>query len=112
MSGDDEGSHDLVFGDVGGWISGASVAPERLGGPRFGLSVGRWMAAYPDYVLQGGFNGFGFIAWRRGEGGRQSGEPMKADTLDALAQMVDHREARATEARATEARATEARRQP
>ena len=56
------------------------------------------MAAYPDYVLQGGCNGFGFIAWRRGEDGRQSGEPMKAGTLDALAGMVDHRAAHASEA--------------
>jgi hypothetical protein len=97
MSASDDVPVDLVFGDAGGWISGPMVSEDLLAGPRFGLSVGRWMKAYPQYILQGGFNGFGFIAWRRGEEGRQSGEPMRAGTLDVLAEMVDHREAHASE---------------
>jgi hypothetical protein len=46
VSTDDQGSQDLVFGDVGGWISGPSLDVERLGGPRFGISVGAWMKEY------------------------------------------------------------------
>ena len=90
---DDSRTPDLVFGDIGGWISGPSLDAGRLGGPRFDLCVGRWMKAYPQYVLQGGFDGFGFVAWRRNGEGRKSGEPMTAATLDDLAEMVDHREA-------------------
>ena len=92
--GDDrEGQPDLVFEDAGGWISGPSLAVERLGGPRFGLNVGAWMKAYPYYVLQGGFDGFGFVCWRRNGDGRKSGEPMTAASLDDLAGLVEHREA-------------------
>ncbi len=89
----DRSGRDLVFGDVGGWISGPSLAVGRLGGPRFGLNVGAWMKAYPCYVLQGGFDGFGFVCWRRNGDGRKSGEPMTAATLDDLAGLVKHREA-------------------
>src|SRR6266568_2267802 len=94
VSSDDNGLPDLVFGDVGGWISGPSLDVGRLGGPRFGLNVGAWMQEYgPRYVLQGGFDGFGFVCWRRSGTGRPSGEPIKAATLDDLADLVDHREA-------------------
>ncbi len=96
MSNDDGGPPDPVFGDVGGWISGPSLDVERLGGPRFGLNVGTWMKKYgPRYVLHGGFDGFGFVCWRRSGEGRKSGEPMTAATLDDLAALVDHREAQA-----------------
>ena len=96
MSSNDNSPPDLVFGDAGGWISGPSLDAERLGGSRFGSNVELWMAAYPDYILQGGFEGFGFVAWRRrSRSGRKSGEPIKALTLDGLAELVDHREARA-----------------
>ncbi len=96
MSSDDNGLPDLVFGDVGGWISGPSLDVGRLGGPRFGLNVGAWMQEYgPRYVLQGGFDGFGFVCWRRSGTGRPSGEPITAATLDDLAVLVDLREARA-----------------
>jgi hypothetical protein len=96
VSSDDNGLPDLVFGDVGGWISGPSLDVGRLGGPRFGLNVGAWMQEYgPRYVLQGGFDGFGFVCWRRSGTGRPSGEPMTAATLDDLAVLVDLREARA-----------------
>jgi hypothetical protein len=48
---DDQGGPDLVFGDVGGWISGPSLDAGRLagpppGGPRFGINVGAWMQEY------------------------------------------------------------------
>jgi hypothetical protein len=89
---DGQSGPDLVFEDAGGWISGPSLAVERLGGPRFGLNVGAWMKAYPYYVLQGGFDGFGFVCWRRNGDGRKSGEPMTAATLDDLAGLVEHRE--------------------
>jgi hypothetical protein len=92
---DDRSSRELVFGDVGGWISGPSLEVERLGGPRFSLNVGAWMEAYPCYVLQGGFDGFGFVCWRRSGRGRKAGEPMTAATLDDLAGLVDHRETHA-----------------
>lgn len=98
MSSNDNSPPDLVFGDAGGWISGPSLDAERLGGSRFGSNVELWMAAYSDYILQGGFEGFGFVAWRRrSRSGRKSGEPIKALTLDGLAELVDHREARADE---------------
>lgn len=92
-----QSSHNLVFGDVGGWISGPSLdagrsGGQRSGGPRFGLDVGAWMKAYPSYILQGGFDGFGFICWRRSGQGRKSGQPMTAAALDELAVLVDHRE--------------------
>jgi hypothetical protein len=90
---DDQSGPGLVFEDAGGWISGASLDVERLGGPRFGLNVGAWMKAYPYYVLQGGFDGFGFVCWRRNGDGRKSGEPMTAATLDDLAGLVEQREA-------------------
>jgi hypothetical protein len=101
VSNDDRGGPDLVFGDVGGWISGPSLDAGRLagpppGGPRFGINVGAWMQEYgPRYVLQGGFDGFGFVCWRRSGTGRPSGEPITAATLDDLAGLVDHREAHA-----------------
>ncbi len=94
MSTDDNDPTDLVFGDVGGWISGPSLDVGQLGGPRFGLNIGAWMKTYPCYVLQGGFDGFGFVCWRRSNTGRPSGEPMTAATLDDLAVLVDHREER------------------
>jgi hypothetical protein len=95
LNDDDQSSRDLVFGDVGGWISGPSLDAERLPGPGFGLNITAWMRAYPGYVLQGGFDGFGFVCWRRSADGRKSGEPMTAMTLDDLAGLVDHREAHA-----------------
>jgi hypothetical protein len=90
-----QGRDGLVFGDAGGWISGPSLDAGRSGGPRFGLDVGAWMAAYPCYILQGGFDGFGFVCWRRSGKGRKSGQPMTAATLDDLAGLVEHREAHA-----------------
>jgi hypothetical protein len=94
VSTDEQGGPDLVFGDVGGWISGPSLDVEQLGGPRFGPNVGAWMQEYGcRYVLQGGFDSFGFVCWRRSGTGRPSGEPIKAGTLDELAELVDHREA-------------------
>lgn len=98
-----QSSHNLVFGDVGGWISGPSLdvgrsGGQRSGGPRFGLDVGAWMKAYPSYILQGGFDGFGFICWRRSGQGRKSGQPMTAATLDDLAVLVDHRKRHADKA--------------
>ena len=96
VSTDEQGSQDRVFADLGGWISGPSLDAERLGGPRFGINVGAWMAEYGSrYVLQGGSDGFGFVCWRRGGDGRPSGQPMTARTLDELAERIDHREAQA-----------------
>src|SRR5260370_35707681 len=89
MSTDDNDPTDLVFGDVGGWISGPSLDVGQLGGLRFGLNIGAWMKTYPCYVLQGGFDGFGFVCWRRSTTGRPSGEPMPAATLRDLA-VLDH----------------------
>jgi len=80
VSTDDQGADDLVFGDVGGWISGPSLDAEQLqdgpiGGPRFGLNVGAWMKEYgARWVLQGGFDGFGFVCWRR-SGTGSAGRP-------------------------------------
>ncbi len=98
MSDEDNDPGELVFGDIGGWISGscldaAQLAAREHGGPRFGLNVGAWMEAYPGYVLQGGFDGFGFVCWRRNGEGRKSGTPIIAATLDELAVLVEHREA-------------------
>jgi hypothetical protein len=101
--GDDEDNLAGVFGDVGGWISGPSLDAEQLGGqqlggPRFGINVGAWMKEYgARYVLQGGFDGFGFVCWRRSGEGRPSGQPIKADTLDQLAEWIDHGDAQAEE---------------
>ncbi len=95
LNDDGRGADGLVFGDVGGWISGPSLDAGRLDGRRFGLDVGAWMKAYPGYILQGGFDGFGFVCWRRTGQGRKSGAPMTAATLDDLAVLVDHRERRA-----------------
>ena len=103
MSNDDKGLPDLVFGDVGGWISGQSLDPDQLedgqrGGPRFGLDVGAWMRVYgPRYVLQGGFDGFGFVCWRRNGVGRPAGSPIKGKTLDELAEWIDHKDAQTQE---------------
>jgi hypothetical protein len=100
---DDKLGH-VVFGDVGGWISGPSLDAEQLqdrpiGGPRFGLNVGAWMKEYgARWVLQGGFDGFGFVCWRRSGTGRPAGQPIKAGTLDELAELVDHREPHSGEA--------------
>jgi len=100
VSNDDQGSPDLVFGDVGGWISGPSLGVEQLadrplGGPRFGINVGAWMNEYGSrYVLQGGFDGFGFVCWERSGTGRPSGQPITAGMLDELAELVEHRERR------------------
>lgn len=89
-----QGSQDRVFGDAGGWISGPSLDVERLGGPRFGINVGAWMKEYGTrYVLQGGFDGFGFACWRRNGDGRPAGQPMAAGTQDELAEWADHDEA-------------------
>jgi hypothetical protein len=98
---DDEDALAQVFCDVGGWISGPSLDAGRLdarqlGGPRFGINVGAWMKEYgARYVLQGGFDGFGFVCWRRSGEGRPSGQPMTARTLDELAEQIDQRDAQA-----------------
>src|SRR6266571_4982385 len=70
---DGKDQNGLVFGDVGGWISGPCLDAGRLGGPRFGLNVGAWMTAYPDFVLQGSQDGRGFRCRRQNEAGRPSG---------------------------------------
>jgi hypothetical protein len=94
----DEARAELVFEDAGGWISGSALDVERLGGPRFGINVGAWMKQYgPRWVLQGGFDGFGFVCWRRSGTGHPSGQPIKAGTLDELAELVEHRETHTTE---------------
>ena len=58
-------------------------------GGRFGLNVGEWMRAYPDYILQGGFEGFGYVCWRRNKLGRPSGQGISALSLDELADVID-----------------------
>ena len=95
LNDDGQGTDGQVFGDVGGGISGPSLDAGRLDGQQFGLDVGAWMKAYPGYILQGGFDGFGFVCWRRTGRGRKSGGPMTAATLDGLAVLVDHRERQA-----------------
>jgi hypothetical protein len=95
LNDDGRAADGLVFGDVGGWISGPSLDAGRLDGQQFGLDVGAWMKAYPGYILQGGFDGFGFVCWPRTGQGRTSGPPMTAATLDDLAVLVDHRERQA-----------------
>jgi hypothetical protein len=75
VSTDDHGADEFAFEDTGGWISGPSLDVERLGGPRFGLNVGAWMKEHGSrYVLQGGFDGFGFVCWER-SGTGPSGRP-------------------------------------
>ena len=99
MGSTDEKPDQVVFGDVGGWISGPSLDVERSAGPRFGLSAGAWLKEYgARWVLQGGFDGFGFVCWRRSGTGRPAGQPISAATLDELAELVDHREAHTSEA--------------
>jgi hypothetical protein len=56
-------------------------------GRRFGYNVTEFERAYPGYVLQG--DGNGLIAWRRNESGRASGSPIRARTLDELADQID-----------------------
>jgi hypothetical protein len=93
VSTDDHGADEFAFEDTGGWISGPSLDVERLGGPRFGLNVGAWMKEHGSrYVLQGGFDGFGFVCWERSGTGRPAGQPISAATLDELAELVEHRE--------------------
>jgi len=62
---------------------------EDVAGGRFGLNVGKWMQAYPDFVLQGGVDGFGFRCWRRNELGNPSGPGIEALSLDELADVID-----------------------
>jgi hypothetical protein len=54
---------------------------------RFGYNVTAWERAYPGYVLKS--DGIGLIAWRRNENGRASGSPIRARTLDELADQID-----------------------
>jgi hypothetical protein len=89
MRGDSNGGFGIVFGDAGGWLSGPMIRQDEMGDRRFGHNVGGWMEAYPEYVLQGERTGAGFVAWRRGPNGRATGTPMKAETLDELACLVD-----------------------
>lgn len=60
-----------------------------MAGGRFGLNVGKWMRAYPDFVLQCGVDGFGFRCWRRNEAGRPVGPGIEALSLDELADVID-----------------------
>src|SRR5712691_6120542 len=84
-SNDDQGSPDLVFGDVGGWISGPSLDLERLGAPResgssqdAGRPGGSWPAAgrspagpSPDAARPGGARfGLNVGAWMQEYGSR------------------------------------------
>jgi hypothetical protein len=58
-------------------------------GRRFGYNVTAWERAYPDYLLQGASGGNGFVARRRNADGRASGSPIRARTLDELADQID-----------------------
>jgi hypothetical protein len=58
-------------------------------GSRFGPNVTAWERAYPDYLLQGASDGIGLVAWRRNAKGRASGSPIRARTLDGLADQID-----------------------
>jgi len=55
---------------------------------RFGLNVGRFEAAFPDWRLGAPAGGFGFSA-RRLVNGHPSGPTVYAPTLDELARLVE-----------------------
>jgi hypothetical protein len=65
-------------------VTGIVPPPE---GSRFGYNVTAWERAYPGYVLRS--DGNGLIAWRRNANGRASGSPIRARTLDELADKID-----------------------
>ena len=59
---------------------------------RFGYDVTAWERAYPDYLLQGSGDGIGLVVRRRNADGRASGSPVRARTLDGLADQIDARQ--------------------
>jgi hypothetical protein len=61
------------------------VPPDKSS--RFGYNVTAWERTYSGYVLRS--DGNGLIAWRRNESGRASGSPIRARTLDELADQID-----------------------
>ena len=63
------------------------VLPQE--GSRFGYNVTAWESAYPGYLLQCASDGNGLVAWRRNADGRSSGSPIRARTLDGLADQID-----------------------
>jgi hypothetical protein len=65
-------------------VSGA-VPPEE--GSRFGYNVTEFELAYPGYVVRS--DGNGQLAWKRSDKGRASGSPIRARTLDGLADQID-----------------------
>jgi hypothetical protein len=74
---------------AGRGTAGTESSSDDVYGGRFGLNVGEWMRAYPEYILQGGFEGFGYVCWRRNELGRSSGPSISALSLDELADVID-----------------------
>lgn len=56
---------------------------------RFGYNVALWERTYPDYALQGSPDGTGLVARRRNADRRASGTPIRAATLDGLADQID-----------------------
>jgi hypothetical protein len=54
----------------------------------WGLRIGDFIKAYPDHVIRGGFDGFGWTAQAKDSHGRPRG-PIVADlSLDALAAKI------------------------
>jgi hypothetical protein len=55
----------------------------------WGLNVGAFMDAHPDWLIRGSTNGFGWTAQRRATDGRPRGPVLSARTLDELDALID-----------------------
>ena len=58
---------------------------EPAGG--WGLNIGEFIKAYPDWLIRGGFDGFGHTAQRK-VAGRPTGPVLSALSLDELAAKI------------------------
>ena len=63
------------------------TGPSSLGGPRFGLNVTAFRAAYPGWTVTAN-SGVRLRAWRC-VNGHVSGPGITARTLDELAEIID-----------------------
>jgi hypothetical protein len=54
----------------------------------WGLNVGKFVDAHPDWLIRGGTSGFGWTAQRRDASGRPRGPALRARTLDELDALI------------------------
>jgi hypothetical protein len=67
------------------------MTPEHTAtGGTYDLNVTRIISDYPDFLIRGGFEGFGYSARRRANGtGRPGGRELTGMSLDELAAKMD-----------------------